>query len=471
LEQAPLDSLHYLKLVSPNSTYPIQPSAPGNLAAWPFLLLIVTLPIVSPFNLRFSGLVVPIADLFFVVAACAWLVDLIRKRAKIVWSWFYLPLGLYLAVLLLSTLASENPRLSAVKLAGKIYLTGLAVLSFNLVRSAGFMRRVVTAWQVGTIVTVIGSMAGIILFYLGLRNRSLNLVLHGYGSLPRGNYPRIEGFFEFPAMLCNYLSVSLMLALLMWWAKWLSTRWVCLICAGILITAFFTFTPGLGGLPLSLGIWLWLYFKEHGRVTPARINLGRVALIAGFILALAVFAAAAVTLFSYSRNGTESPLAAREIKPSHRAMAWQTAFETFKQHPILGRGVGMDVSSATYTNPSGRRETLTDAHNTYLSVAGESGLLGFLGLAAIIVFVFYSAREPTESGRRRGFLPLQLRGPLNSVIKTYLILALIDAFFYQSLVGSFEDTRHLWVVVGMLAAFGEQSTKTHEGNEICYVDH
>ena len=144
----------------------------------------------------------------------------------------------------------------------------------------------------------------------------------------------------------------------------------------------------------------------------------------------------------------KSPLAHAEIKASHRAVAWETAFETFKQHPLLGRGVGTPVSSATYVNPSGRVETLTDAHNTYLSVAGESGILGILAFAGIIVFLL------------RGLLPLQLTGALDVVVKTYLLLALADAFLFQSLVGSFEDTRHLWVLFGMLAAAKEGLSKT-----------
>jgi O-antigen ligase len=431
-------SLHKDELVNTNPGLTV-PNASVNPAAWPFLLFIATLPIVRPFNFRLAGLVVPIADLVFVIASAAFLFGLITKKAKIYWSWFYLPLGFYLFALILSTVASVDPRFSAIKLIGKFYLIGLAVLSFNLTRSTGFMRRVVAAWQVGTVVTVVCSLAGIVLFYMGLKSRSVNMVLHGYGSLPRGNYPRIQGLFEYPAMLCNYLSVSLMLALMMWSARWLPTRWLRPLLIGILATAFFTFTPGLGGMALGLGIWATLYLKEHNRIL-----LSRIAVVAAITIAIAFFAASAITLFSYSPSGTQAPLAHAEIKLSHRAVAWQTAFETFKQHPILGRGVGVDVSSATYVNPSGFRETLTDAHNTYLSVAGESGLLGVLALAGIIVFLF------------RGLFPLQLSGPLNLVIKTYLTLALIDAFLFQGLVGSFEDTRHLWVLFGMLAATKEE---------------
>jgi O-antigen ligase len=381
---------------------------------------------------------VSLADLVFVVAGCAWIFGLITKRTRIYWSWFYVPLGLYLIVLSLSALASVNQHLSAIKLIGKIYLIALAILSFNVVRSTGFMRRTAAAWQVGTIATIVGSFVGIVLFYAGLKNPAFNRVLHGYGSLPKGNYPRISGLFDYAAMLCNYLSVSLMLALMMWSVGWLTTRWLRPLIIGILGTSLFTFTPSLGGVPLSLGIWLCLYLKERGRPM-----LARIALVGAIALAISVFAASAVTFYSYTWDGTESPAAHAELKASRRTIAWQTAFQTFKQYPILGRGVGLPVSSAPYVNPSGGRGTLTDAHNTYLSLAGESGLLGILAFGGIIVFLFW------------GWAPLQLTGPVNLVIKTYLILALVDAFLFQSLVGSFEDTRHLWVLFGMLAATKE----------------
>jgi len=236
-----------------------------------------------------------------------------------------------------------------------------------------------------------------------------------------------------------------MLALMMWSLGWLTTRWLRPLVIGILVAAMLTFTPGLGGMPLSLGIWLWLYLKERGR-----IRLARVAIAGAIVVSITVFAASAVTLFSASPEGTESPLAHAELKPSRRAIAWQTAFETFKQYPLLGRGVGVPVSFAPYVNPSGGRGTLTDAHNTYLSLAGESGLLGLLAFAGIIVFLL------------RGLSPLQLSGPIRLVVKTYLTLALVDAFIFQGLVGSFEDTRHMWVLFGMLAATKEGWGETGE---------
>jgi O-antigen ligase len=410
-------------------------SAMVKAVAWLYLILVATLPIARPLNIRYSGLVIPITDFVFLIVGAGWLIALVSGRARIRWSWFYLPLALYLGALMLSTLTSDHLRFSAVKFLGKIYLVGLAVLTFNLVTSTPFVKRTAAAWLTGTVITVVCSLLGILLFFLGLRNLAINFVLHNYGSLPPGNYPRIEGLFEYPAMFCNYLGVSFMLVLLMWSTGCLSSRWAWVWGVAISIVAAFTLTPGLGGFALAFGIWLWLEFKDRGRP-----YLGRAALTLGIGLGLAAFVAAALALFSYNPAGIEAPLLHFQIRPSHRALAWRSAFATFSRHPILGRGVGLPVAFVSHVNPSGVRETLTDAHNTVLSVMGESGLVGLLTFGSIIFFLL------------RGLSPLRLRGSLNLIIISYLVLALIDSFFYQSLVGSFEDSRHLWVLFGMLAA-------------------
>jgi O-antigen ligase len=56
-----------------------------------------------------------------------------------------------------------------------------------------------------------------------------------------------------------------------------------------------------------------------------------------------------------------------------RREIWEAGWEQFKQHPILGVGTGgfaESINLATSQNPV--------AHNTYLSVATELGVIGFL---------------------------------------------------------------------------------------------
>ena len=43
----------------------------------------------------------------------------------------------------------------------------------------------------------------------------------------------------------------------------------------------------------------------------------------------------------------------------------------------------------------------------------------------------------------------------NSIVRTALGISFISAFLYQGLTGSYEDARHLWVLIGLLASVSE----------------
>src|SRR6185295_18518097 len=97
----------------------------------------------------------------------------------------------------------------------------LAVLVFNLVQDKSFYKQIVIAWLMGTGLTVLASFAGFVLFYLGAKTQADNYFLSHFGSLPAGNYPRIHALFSNANMTCNFLNVSLILAVLAEKANWL----------------------------------------------------------------------------------------------------------------------------------------------------------------------------------------------------------------------------------------------------------
>jgi O-antigen ligase len=284
-------------------------------------------------------------------------------------------------------------------------------------------------------VTVLAGAVGIGLFYAGINDRSSNPLLSDFGSLPPGPYPRISALFLNPNMLCTFLVVSFLLALGMRAARWLDGVRFWLLTIGIVITAASTISAGLGGLVLGGGLWAWMRLRgsRHTGLRP-------IILVGSHAVALVFFLATAVSPVTRDGQGVVVPILHRRIEPSSRVLAWRTAFETVKEHPVLGRGLGLEVSSAHYLNASGRWEYVTDAHNVWLSVAGQTGVVGLLAFGTIILYLV------------RGLAPLDPRGAPGLVMKTSVALAFVGAFLYQSLSGSFEDTRHLWVLIGMLAA-------------------
>jgi O-antigen ligase len=121
-------------------------------------------------------------------------------------------------------------------------------------------------------------------------------------------------------------------------------------------------------------------------------------------------------------------------------MIWTDALHHFLADPLTGRGIGVDPVLVHYLNPSGELETSTDAHNVFLSIAAQCGIVGLAALVALIAHL-----------ARRG-LPLTLDEGSPAAMRTAIGIGLAATLVYEGLGGSFEDARHLWVGFGLLIA-------------------
>ncbi len=135
------------------------------------------------------------------------------------------------------------------------------------------------------------------------------------------------------------------------------------------------------------------------------------------------------------------PIIEKRLDPSARVLAWQTSLPTIIENPVFGRGLGMPVADVRYESPTGFQH-LTDAHQMWLNIAGQAGLFGFSALCVICIFF------------SRQTFPFNFADS-KAVLRTALGLAFSSAFLYQGLTGSFEDSRHLWVLFGLLGSITE----------------
>lgn len=399
-----------------------------------YLGLIFSLGFMRP-NLNLLGLAVQATDAIFVAAALLFATVVASRRIRLQYDPLMVPMGLYLAALAASAIFSERPDFSFIKLLGEIYLVGLALLTIQIIRNCDVIRRVVITWiGAGSLVGMVG-VAAVVLFYVDRENSVLILILHHYGSLPPGNYPRIQSTFIYPAMLCNYLTVSLMFLFAAKRLGWIRPALFWLLLIVQIIAAVFTLTPGLGGFVLAVSLWIALISGED----PGKITR-RIFIAAGSGLALLSIGVSAFTLRHIPTSPYSFDLLGVRIDPTQRLLTWQGALETLFQFPILGRGLGLGVANVRFLAPSGQNQLLTDAHNIWLNIAGQAG---FFGLAAIGVFCISIVRR---------FLPIKSGSDPRSVLPAASGIAFISIFLVQGLVGSFEDARHLWVLIGIIAA-------------------
>ena len=406
---------------------------------WLFLLLIVSLPLVRLFNANYYGFLIPYTDFIFLAVFAFWLLALVRGETRFLFDKFFLFIGLYAFALTISTIFSIQPQRSFFKLLGEFYLFALAVISFHLVQEKSFCRQIVYAWLAGTTLTILASLAGFVLFYLGFKTQADNYFLSHFGSLPAGNYPRIHALFANANMMTNFLNVSLIFAVLAEKAGWLKKILARILQTGIWFTAIFTFSAGIGGMILSLGIWLWAIFDENKKPRFSKAVLG-----SAIFLALLVFSSTLVS--PDTKNTTREfsvPLTDKKLEASVRVLVWENALENSKKFPVFGKGTGTNAASLQYQTLSGSNQLLLDAHNIWLNILVQTGLFGLISFVLLSVFLTLKCRFRFESLSELNLIHLALS------------CAFVGAFLYQGLSGSFEDARHLWVLFGMLAGMSE----------------
>jgi O-antigen ligase len=394
---------------------------------WLFLVLVASLPVMQPWSLQFRQYTIPPADFLFVPTALAGALAIMTRRKTVRFSSITGLLVLYVLALALSAAQSPDRLRSVIKLCGSIYLIGLALLSMLHVTSLAALRRATTAWLAGTAISVVAAAAGLVLFAIGLRDPRSNIILSIHGSLPEGNYPRVMGLFLNPNMFCAYLVASAAILVAVRSAGWIGRPAFVTMAAGVGVTAFFSLSPGIGGLLIVVAFAVWLHDRSE------RPQIVRAVTVSSAVGAVALLLAIMVSPSSDPSH---------RLVSSSRMLTWTGAIENAKSHPWFGHGLGLDVVAIGYRNSSGIYEWLTDAHNAWLSILAQAGVFGLVSFLALVI------------GLLKGTVPFSIDRSLGT-LRAGLTMAFVAGFLYQSLSGSFENTRHVWVLIGLLAAANE----------------
>jgi O-antigen ligase len=395
-----------------------------------FLLLVFALPFMRP-AVHYPVIA---ADLLFLVVLAAFAAELALRRRTVRWRTAYWVLILYGFTLSASVVVSPDARLSLIKSAATFYLVTIAMLTDQIVRTRRDLKLVVLAWIAATAIVAALGVASLILFPFAAHAPLLDYTQNEYGTLHAGPYIRLRVTFFFASMMCNYLTVSLGLILLARKCGWIGRSAFVLLFAGTLIVGIASVSPGIGGLALAIGIWVWLIRRSTEPL------LARLSLTGGAIVAVGFVAAMTFTPIAHITAPFRIHLAdGIELFPAVRFLTWTAALHTWLSQPFLGHGLGIDPIMTPYQDPTGAIRTMADAHNILLSVAAQSGVVGLIGLIAVIALA-------TRLTFRRA--DWNARFPIPLAIG----LIFLNGFLYQGLGGSFEDARHLWLLLGLLLA-------------------
>lgn len=316
---------------------------------------------------------------------------------------------------------SDNPRGAWIEVAKVGYLATVAVTLYVSTETEQDLTRWIRAFLAGSLLTILGCLLGWFHYYV--LHKVDSPFLTDMGSLP-GYLPRVCSTFATSSMFCNYVIVAFCLAWWYWRRKKVMPRF--LLATGLLFAGCTSLSSGIGGLALA---FVWLALGDHlaeaesksGR-TQHLVRSATLTLVSIFCLAMLLGGLFGVKTL-YFNNWRARGVAVR-------LACWSQAEQGWQERPLLGWGGGQEpilVRAGPYV--------FSDAHNWVLSTAAQWGSVALVVLFGIVVF---SMGINTSRGRGSSLFPLQI--------------ALCTALLYDGILGSFEDARHIWILLGLLGA-------------------
>ena len=323
-------------------------------------------------------------EILFGVLLLAWLAERVPvgARAETIWrnprlrplAW---ALGLTLAAFALSIPLSDYPAKSIRGFIGKwVEYLLMVVLAAELGRRSRVVERALTALAWATAFVVVEAVSQ---EFLGA-----GLFLRH----PLKTYYRMTGPYENPIDLAAFFMVAVpcLTAFAVTRRGWF--RW---LIGGVVLAAV-----GCLGRTMAFGVWLGV-----GLAALAMAAAGPPALRRGVLL-MAAATVLSVGFFLHRTGMFREVVTLSDVGTSDRVVMWQAAVNMIKDRPVLGHGVNTFMANYLKYWVGGERQPRY-AHNCYLQVAAETGLIGlasFLWLLWVLHRTLWSSiRGSPADGR------------------------------------------------------------------------
>jgi len=375
-------------------------------------LLIFAVPFGSVREVNVGGITVGAAEGLIALVLGTWLAKMIAARqVRPWWPPLTLPLLLFLGAILLTL-----PEAVSITLAAKEILKWVEVLGIYLFVSNALTRRQAMIAVIALLGAGVGqALLGVYQFLRQVGPEHFVLF---------GRFMRAYGTFEQPNPYAGYLGLVLPVGvgLLVWavagWGErpglWISgllragSRWRHVALLGLL-AAVGLLTAAMG-MSWSRGAWLGfaaalvaVNVVRSRRTAAAFVALLIVAVLALALGGLGLLPEALVQRFtSFLPFVDVSDLRAVQVTDANYAVIermahWQAALGMWTDHPWLGVGIGNYAAVyPAYALPKWP-DSLGHAHNYYLNVAAEAGLLGLVAYLVLWGAAFWQAWKAVRS--------------------------------------------------------------------------
>ncbi len=246
-------------------------------------------------------------------------------------------------------------------------------------------------------------------------------------------YERITGPYENPIDLATYLMVivPLLLALAVLQRRRLARAGLWILVGALLLCL---------GRTLAFGAWLsfgaalaWLMWREPALRRPAFLTGIAILLAAGFVML---------------RRGNWFLISLSDVGTKDRIFMWQAALRMILDRPLLGHGINTFMANYLDYWVGGEQQPRY-AHNCYLQMAAETGVVGLAAFLWLLWLVF--ARMARALRASRGSGDRVLLAGLAAGLVAFAIQAGYDTNFY-----AMRQVAMFWVLAGLAVGLSER---------------
>ncbi len=436
-----------------------------------FGLLLLVAVIFSLFNeIAVAHYGMPSVNIFltFLVLLATLANKLVLKREKLVWDNQNLPLLAYGGVLVASVFVAANQE-RALQEAVLDFAKDMSIylIVITLITSEISIRHLI--WELLIIGMLLGSLSVFQVFTNSYHND-----FGGFAQVTVDTIAgdmtgeRVSGPVGDPNFYAQMLVMLVPLALYRLWdevAPALKTMAVYILVI-LVLTVVFTFSRG-GFLALSAVLTLSAIEKK---VKPGYIIVGLCILLPLLQFVPAEYGTRMGTLDVFLPGDSQQPKTTEDDSLQFRSRLATIGWRMFVDHPFLGVGgenfivLSSDYAQKLNLDIEGRHLA---AHNFYLQVLAETGLLGFAFFAASILYALAGLQSSHSQLKRAGRPSL---ASMTRSLQIGMVGYLVTALFLQ---GGGSD-RWLWLWIAIATAIKQEVQRSQKkkrtpsaGRELC----
>lgn len=359
-------------------------------------------------------------NIFLAILTLCFFIKIYQKQVKFnhTYKEYFIAIGLFITTMLISAVFSED-------------------IVYGLKRWTDMW-----IWRFMPFVTVIfllnkyvDAKKVMIAGFVGITVTSLYAVYQGLNGISRAN-----GFYGHPMTLGGWLCIFMPLLLIEFFEKrlldkyyWLSGIAFCVCSAGLV----FNGTRGAWFATAIVCAALIIYYMFKSKRN----------LAVGIIFIIVISTALMNNTKFMERLNTIDDFTKYQSN-TERILIWQSAWNMFKDHPILGVGLGQYTVNyqQKYILPQAKEPNLGHAHNNFMQMLAENGIVGFAGF--IVMFGYIILKNSIEWIKTKNVYALMI------IVST---VCLILQGFTEYNVGNSAVIKMYWLILGLLVILDKLS--------------